>query len=383
LLLIYIYPVDNISPDHGSLFTRIKAYLDSNTDGNIYEYHHTNSSIKNVQIPWTQGSKALRLDGILFSTRKHSIVSRILARLYRRVSKCKKMLGHQVTLFYLILVFFFANALADHNKTFYSYQYDSDGYVNHQISNHVSMNAYGLEYNHNETTSQAAFYYDTLLATKTGTIYDIDYKVGVGSLSGLNWSPTPIYYIDLFKGGFNLNVSRDARASGSTSVANLVGDVYSKTYSDGITLTYEFDPLPDVSLVFGGRQTMFEDGVDAQGLLFKSIYRINEDLSIQYHNAFSFSNVDTTRYFNRRQTSYNRILLSYTKPLLNESLVIRVLIGPSLTEINRRREIVPHHEEKIIYRLADSVRLEANHLCIYSTYEYYYCQLGGNIDVTF
>jgi hypothetical protein len=63
--------------------------------------------------------------------------------------------------------------------------------------------------------------------------------------------------------------------------------------------------------------------------------------------------------------------------------VLKVLAGPSLTEINGRREIVPHHEEKIIYRVADAIRLEANHLCIYSTYEYYYCQLGGNVDMIF
>lgn len=272
---------------------------------------------------------------------------------------------------------------ADSNKTFYSYQYDSDGYVNHQIANNLSLNDYGVEYVHNETTSQTQFYYDTLLATKKGNLYGVDYKLGVGSLSGLDWSPVPIYYIDLLKDGFNLNFSRDARASGSTSNSNLVGDVYSKMYSDGITLTYEFEPVSDVSIVIGGRQVMFEDGVDQQGILFKGIYHFNQNISIQLRSAFSFSTVDSTEYFNRRQASYNRLLLSYTQPMLNDSLVFKVLIGPSLAEINSRREIVPHHEEKIIYRVADAVRLEINNFCIYSTYDYHYCELGGNVEIMF
>jgi hypothetical protein len=293
------------------------------------------------------------------------------------------MLGHKMRVCCLALLLGCSSVFADGDKIYYSYQYDSDGYVNHQITNQASIKDYGIEYTHNETTAQTAFYYDTVLATKKGKLFDVNYKLGVGTLFGLDWSPTPIYYIDLLKSGFNLNITRDARASGSTSVSSLVGGVYSKTYSDGITLTYEFEPLPDVSIVVGGRQVMFEDGVDAQGLLFKGVYQVNDNFSIQYHNAFSFSDVNSTRYFNRKQTSINRVLLSYVKPMLNESLVFKILVGPSLTEINSRREIVPHHEEKIIYRVADAIRLEANHLCIYSTYEYSYCQFGGNVDIIF
>src|ERR1035437_9379637 len=126
-------------------------------------------------------------------------------------------MGHKMRFCCLAFLLWCNNVFAVGDKVYYFYQYDSDGYVNHQITNEASMKDYGIEYTHNETTAQTAFYYDTLLATKKGKLFDVNYKLGVGSLFGLDWSPTPIFYIDLYKSGLNLNVKRDARASGSSS----------------------------------------------------------------------------------------------------------------------------------------------------------------------
>jgi hypothetical protein len=270
------------------------------------------------------------------------------------------------------------------NRTAYSYQYDNDGYTNHQVENNITYKTYGVDYQHNDsTTNYSSFFYDTIMGFKQDTWKTIKYKIGGGGIYGTDWAVVPTYIVDLTKGGWNFNATRTPRASGVATTAGFFGGAYSKQYADSQVLTYEFDPMKDLSIMVGAGNTIFEDNTTAQKIIGKAVYQINDNISLQYQGLFSLSGTNSTLYFNKKQYSYNRVLLSYTRPMLNDSLVFKVLAGPSVVEINNHRNIVPYYDAKLIYRVADSVKVEANHMCVYSTNDYYYCQIGANVNVAF
>src|SRR5574343_331710 len=138
------------------------------------------------------------------------------------------------------------SVLAASNITEYSYQYDNEGYINHQVRNDIKVKEYEIDYTHNETVEQTPFFYDVILGKYNSSYQGIKYSVGFGGLYGTDWNFVPMYYADIDYKGFNLNVMRNARASApGDNQGAFVGSEYTKMYSDDITLTYEYQMIPD------------------------------------------------------------------------------------------------------------------------------------------
>lgn len=269
--------------------------------------------------------------------------------------------------------------LASTDNIGYVYQYDNAGFVNHQVTTKLSINQYSIAYTHNDTTTtKTNFFYDKVLAYTAGNISNLTYSGGVGALYGTDWNMTVMYDVSANYNGFNVNAVRSTKAT-----PGLTPNSYSRTYSDDINASYEFKLLSDLSVIIGGKQTFFQNSASSTAIIGKLIYDVNDNWSIMYHSQNSYSNIDSIEFFNRKQYSYNRFLIRYSDTFLNDKLSLNINAGPSLVEINNHSQLVPYHEEKMVYDVDDDLKLEVNNMCTYSINAYHYCQIGGNINIAF
>lgn len=263
------------------------------------------------------------------------------------------------------------SAMADIKlDTNYSYQYDNQGYVNHQVTENGTYKDYGIKYQHNETVSQSQFFYDSILITKQ-VIPEI--KLGVGAIYGSGFS-IPNYLINIRKYDIELNVERNSAAS------SLIQSRYSTHYRDDISLSYDhtFDKY---TFVISGLLSEYDNNNQSKGFLIKNIYQINDNLSLQNHNRYIFTDTTNSSYFSPINYDYNRFLVSYVYPI-TEDLVFKFIAGPSIVNINNRRELNPYYEVKSIYN-SKIGKFNMGYKCNETVNNYNWCEINAGITVNF
>ena len=283
----------------------------------------------------------------------------------------------------LLLGLMFDVSAADQikTKTEYIYQSDNEGYENHRVVETASYNDYEVYYQHNETTHQTEFWYDQTIFSKRLKIYDVNATVGLGAIYGQEWSAIPAYAIDLQKNNLNLSISRNAVAASQFNQDS--NTAFSKNYADDITLSYDINVNKQYTIVVGGTLSEFDNNNQRKGVFLKNIYDINDNVSVQMHNKILYYTDNVQQYFSPAIYETHKLLLNYSRPLLNENVVFKFSAGPSLVNIDSRREIVPFYDVKVIYNTEKVGKYSIGYSCLQTTYEYTFCQLGGNVQINF
>jgi hypothetical protein len=266
-------------------------------------------------------------------------------------------------------------------NTEYWYQYDNQGYMNHMVQQSASYKSYEVLYQHNETESQTAFYYDMAVLSKNFVWHDAKIKLGAGALYGLNWSPVPVYNIDIFYKNFNLNASRNPVAATNNNQSNTQTG-YSKNYSDIMTLTYDFNLTDKYTIVVGGLLSLYDDSNIKKGVILRNIYNINDTFSVQTNSRLTYNDLNGQAYFSPDIYEYHRFLGVVSYPITPD-LVLKASAGPSLINIQQRREIVPFYDVKIVYNNEHIGKWNLGYTCDQTTFEYKFCQAGASVQLTF
>lgn len=283
----------------------------------------------------------------------------------------------------LLIISLFTPAYAEKisTNTEYLYQYDSKGYANHQINEKTSYKDYEVSFQHNETVSQTEFWYEHFLISKNTSLLGIQTKFGIGSIYGQDWNAIPAYQIELQKSNLNLSITRNAIAASQFNQTN--GLIYSKNYSDDIVLSYDIVVNNKFTVVVGGLLSEINDGNQKKGVLLKNIYQIDDNISLQTHSRLVYYTNNSTSYFSPDIFETHRFLLVYARPLFGNNTQFKFSAGPSLVNINDRRELVPYYDVKLIHNTNNAGKFTVGYMCQETTLDYKYCQLGGNVQLNF
>lgn len=304
-------------------------------------------------------------------------------------NKVNQLIGKNMKKILLLLALVSIDAFArDKIKTTtdYWYQYDTDGYENHQISERLQYNTVEVFYQHNETTNPVPFYYDIALLSNTFTYTPsfsntpIIAKLGVGTIYGEDWNAIPAYETDITYKNVNLNVSRNPVAAWDNN--QTTGNSYSKNYTDDIVLSADFDITNKYTIVVGGMYSLYDDGNVRKGVMFKNIYNVTDEFSLQTHSRMLYTEETKNTYFSPDVNEYHRFLAVYAYPITND-LVLKASAGPSLVNIADRREIVPYYDVKIVYNNEHIGKWNIGYSCNETTYDYRFCQAGASVNFNF
>lgn len=294
-----------------------------------------------------------------------------------------KILQH-FTLFGVLI----STAVSSNDKleTHYDYLYDNNGFAAHQTNNtlkteyvdvkHVYYDAYdnNRQYSYNHVNITTSFVGDSWSVV-----------VGPGLISSDQGNTAPSYmFIGDYQPSKNSNIELAVERSPLMSAGNMLNQVdnIADYVSDNITLSGEYQLNSDTNISAGILTQEISDGNNKRGVFAKISYQFNDNWGIQYRNSSIFTDYSTNEYFSPNEFIRNWTLISYTREIA-DGVGLKLNVGPGVTTIDNESEITWLVESKLVGKLSQTVKLEARVNCSSSVFDYEYCMVGAQTNISF
>lgn len=254
------------------------------------------------------------------------------------------------------------------------------------------------QYQHNLQTSLIDFTHIYEDATDVNTTYSYNQATITTSFKGKNWSIVagpgiissstrqfnPSYsFIGKFELDNHSNIELIADRSPVISANPQQFANISDYISDNITLNSEYQIIKDLNIAVGALTQQISDGNARYGGVSTVSYTINDTVSLAVKSKYIWSDEGSDEYFSPELYEHHRFLANYTTPIWNENIILKVSAGPSIVNINSRRELVPYYDIKILYDVNKVGKFTIGYNCLESTFEYKLCQVTGNFQINF
>jgi hypothetical protein len=274
--------------------------------------------------------------------------------------------------------------------TNYDYIFDNENYLAHQIQN-ILKTVYA-DFTHvyyDATDRQNHYSYNQALITTSFVGDNWSIVLGPGIISSSEGHFTPGYsFIGDYQPNKDSNIELSAERSPIMAASfgqgdNNQVDRIADYVSDNITLSYEYQITEKFDASIGVLTQQISDGNARYGVFDKFHYQINDNWGIQMRNKITWMDENSPEYFSPLEMQRHWLLLTYTRPILNDNVVLKLAAGPGITKIDDRTEGTWIVEAKAYTNISKDVRIETHANCSSSAFDYEMCSVGAQINIKF